>query len=302
MKEKPFFYGGQAVIEGVMMRGRENVAIAVRRPDGGIDTTSQPLADMYKGRMRNWPFIRGIIVLIETLALGTKALLHSAQVAAAEEDEGISPTLLWGSVALAVAFAVVLFFIVPLLLTRYLIDPYIASALLSNIIEGVLRIAIFIAYLKVISLIPDMKRVFAYHGAEHKVVNTYEAGMPLELDYAKNYSTSNARCGTSFLLAVMVIAIIVFALLGRPPLWLSILSRIVLIPVIAAIGYEFVRFGAAHSQNRLVRGLLAPGLKLQTLTTGEPNDSQLETAISALKKAIEADRGEPSVSNQVEQV
>jgi len=286
----------------VMMRGRESVAIAVRRPDGGIDTTSQPLADMYKGRMRNWPFIRGIIVLIETLALGTKALLHSAQVAAAEEDEGISPALLWGSVALAVAFAVVLFFIVPLLLTRYLIDPYITSALLSNIIEGVLRIAIFIAYLKVISLIPDMKRIFAYHGAEHKVVNTYEAGMPLELDYAKNYSTSNARCGTSFLLAVMVIAIIVFALLGRPPLWLSILSRIVLIPVIAAIGYEFVRFGAAHSQNRLVRGLLAPGLKLQTMTTGEPNDSQLETAISALKKAIEADRGEPLVSNQVGQV
>ena len=286
----------------MMMRGRESVAIAVRRPDGGIDTTSQPLADMYKGRMRNWPFIRGIIVLIETLALGTKALLHSAQVAAAEEDEGISPALLWGSVALAVAFAVVLFFIVPLLLTRYLIDPYITSALLSNIIEGVLRIAIFIAYLKVISLIPDMKRIFAYHGAEHKVVNTYEAGMPLELDYAKNYSTSNARCGTSFLLAVMVIAIIVFALLGRPPLWLSILSRIVLIPVIAAIGYEFVRFGAAHSQNRLVRGLLAPGLKLQTMTTGEPNDSQLETAISALKKAIEADRGEPLVSNQVGQV
>ena len=297
MKEKPFFYGGQAVIEGVMMRGQENVAIAVRRPDGEIDTTSQPLASIYKGHLRNWPFIRGIIVLIETLALGTKALLHSAQIAAAEEDEEISPIMLWGSVVLAVAFAVVLFFIAPLLLTRYLVDPYITSALLSNIIEGILRIAIFIAYLKVIGLIPDMKKVFAYHGAEHKAVNTYEAGMPLELDYAKNYSTSNARCGTSFLLAVLVIAIIVFALLGRPPLWLSILSRIVLIPVIAAIGYEFVRFGATHSQNRLVRGLLTPGLKLQTMTTGEPNDSQLETALSALKKAIEADSGKTLISN-----
>jgi uncharacterized protein YqhQ len=297
MKEKPFYYGGQAVIEGVMMRGRENVAIAVRRPDGEIDTISQPLASIYKGHLRNWPFIRGIIVLIETLALGTKALLHSAQIAAAEEDEDISPTLLWGSVALAVAFTVVLFFIIPLLLTRYLIDPYITSALLSNIIEGILRIAIFIAYLKLIGLLPDMKKIFAYHGAEHKVVNTYEAGMPLELYYAKNYSTSNARCGTSFLLAVLVIAIVVFALLGRPPLWLSILSRIVLIPVIAAIGYEFVRFGASHSQNRLVRGLLIPGLKLQTMTTGEPNDSQLETALSALKKAIEADKGKPSTSN-----
>jgi uncharacterized protein YqhQ len=301
MKEKPFFYGGQAVIEGVMMRGRENVAIAVRRPDGEIDTTSQPLASIYKGRLRNWPFIRGIIVLIETLALGTKALLHSAQIAAAEEDEDISPTLLWGSIALAVAFAVALFFVVPLLLTRYLVDPYITSALLSNIIEGILRIAIFIAYLKVIGLLPDMKKIFAYHGAEHKAVNTYEAGMPLELDYAKNYSTSNARCGTSFLLAVLVIAIIVFALLGRPPFWLSILSRIVLIPVIAAIGYEFVRFGAAHSQNRLVRGLLAPGLKLQTMTTGEPNDNQLETALSALKKAIEADSDKSLISNNQDQ-
>ena len=298
MKEKPFYYGGQAVIEGVMMRGRENVAVAVRRPDGEINVTCQPLATIYRGSLRNWPFIRGIFVLIETLALGTKAMLHSAQVVAAEEDEkGISPTLLWGSVAIAVAFAVVLFFIIPLLLTRYLVDPYITSALLSNLIEGILRIAIFIAYLKVISLIPDIKRVFAYHGAEHKVVNAYEAGVPLELNYVKNYSTSNARCGTSFLLAVLVIAIIVFALLGRPPLWLSILSRIVLIPVIAAIGYEFIRFGAAHSQNWLVRGLLAPGLKLQTMTTGEPNDSQLETALSALKKVIETDSSQPLVSN-----
>jgi uncharacterized protein YqhQ len=290
MEKKPFYYGGQAVIEGVMMRGRENVAVAVRRPDGEIDVTSQPLATIYKGHFRNWPFIRGIIVLLETLALGTQAIFHSAQIAAAEEDEkGIPPTLLWGGVTVAVAFAVGLFFIVPLLLTRYLVYPYIASALICNIIEGILRIIIFIAYLKLISLMPDIKRVFAYHGAEHKVVNAYEAGMPLELDYVKNYSTAHARCGTSFLLAVLVISIIVFALLGRPPLWLGILSRIVLIPVIAALGYEFVRFGAAHSQNWLVRGLLVPGLKLQAMTTGEPNDSQLETALSALKKVIEAD-------------
>jgi uncharacterized protein YqhQ len=273
-----------------MMRGRENVAVAVRRPDGEINVTSQPLATIYKGRLRNWPFIRGIIALIETLALGTQTILHSAQIAAAEENEkGISPTLLWGSVTIAVAFAVGLFFIAPLLLTRYLVYPYIASALVCNIIEGILRIIIFIAYLKLISLMPDIKRVFAYHGAEHKVVNAYEAGMPLELDYVKNYSTTHTRCGTGFLLAVLVISIIVFALLGRPPLWLGILSRIVLIPVIAALGYEFVRFGAAHSQNRLVRGLLVPGLRLQAMTTREPDDNQLETALSALKKVIEAD-------------
>ena len=289
-KTTPFYYGGQAVIEGVMMRGRENMAVAVRRPDGEIDVTSQPLASIYKGHIRNWPFIRGIIVLIETLALGTQVIFHSAQIAAAEEDEkGIPPTLLWGTVVIAIAFAVGLFFIAPLLLTRYLVYPYIESALIGNIIEGILRIIIFIAYLKLISLMPDIKRVFAYHGAEHKVVNAYEAGMPLELNYVKNYSTAHTRCGTSFLLVVLVISIIVFALLGRPPLWLGILSRIVLIPVIAALGYEFVRFGAAHSQNWLVRGLLVPGLRLQAMTTREPDDSQLETALSALKKVIEAD-------------
>ncbi len=289
---KPFYYGGQAVIEGVMMRGRENVAIAVRRPNGEISVTSQPLANLYKGRLRNWPLIRGIIILIETLALGIQALLHSAQVASAEEgEEGLSPTILWVTVIVAAAFAVGVFFVAPLLLTRYLLDPYITSALVSNIIEGVLRIGVFLAYLKVTSLMSDIKKVFAYHGAEHKVVNAYEAGMPLELDSVKSYSTSHARCGTSFLLAVMVISIFVFALLGRPSIWLSILSRIVLIPVIAAIGYEFIRFAAAHSQNRVMRSLLAPGLLLQALTTGEPTDSQLETAISALKKVIEADAG-----------
>jgi uncharacterized protein YqhQ len=295
-KQAPFYYGGQAVMEGVMMRGRKSVAVAVRRPNGEISLTSQPLASLYKGSARNWPFVRGIIVLIETLALGTQTLLHSAQIAAAEEEESISPVLLWGSVVVAVAFAVALFFIAPLLLTRYLLDPYITSSLVSNLIEGIVRIGIFIAYLKIIALMPDVKRLFTYHGAEHKVVNAYEAGVPLELDYVKKYSTSHTRCGTSFLLAVLVISIFVFALLGRPSIWLSMLSRIVLIPVIAAIGYEFVRFGATHYRNVIVRSLLAPGLLLQSLTTGEPNDSQLETALSAMKKVVETDTDEPTMS------
>ena len=290
----PFYYGGQAVMEGVMMRGRKSIAVAVRRPNGEISLTSQPVPSLYKGRARNWPFVRGIIVLIETLALGTQSLLHSAQIAAAEEEENISPAVLWGSVAIAIAFAVALFFVAPLLLTRYLIDPYIASSLVSNLIEGVIRIGIFIAYLKIIAFMPEVKRLFSYHGAEHKVVNAYEAGMPLELSYVRNYSTAHTRCGTSFLLAVLIISIVVFALLGRPSIWLSILSRIVLIPVIAAIGYEFVRFGAGHYRNVLVRGLLAPGLLLQAMTTGEPNDSQLETALSAMKKVVEADNREQS--------
>ena len=298
MTAELFPYGGQAVIEGVMIRGRDSVAIAVRRPDGEITVSCRPLANIYRGRLRNIPLARGLIVLIETLVLGIQSLFHSAQIASAEEEKDISPAALWGSLAIAVAFAVVLFFIAPLLLTRYFIDPYLTSALASNTIEGILRIAILIAYLKLIGVMPDIKKVFAYHGAEHKVVNAYEAGMPLELGYVRDYPTIHSRCGTSFLLAVLIIAILAFALLGRPPLWLGILSRVLLIPVIAAIAYECIRFGARHSHNRVVRCLLAPGLWLQSLTTGEPGDSQLETALSALKQAIAADSGscQPSSS------
>ncbi len=274
-----------------MMRGQGNLVIAVRRPDGEVEVISQPLAQIYKGRLRDVPLIRGVIVIIETLVLGVQCLLHSAQVATAEEEKNISPAILWGGVVIAVTFAIAIFFIVPLLLTRYLVDPFITSAILSNLIEGIIRIGIFIAYLKLISLMPDIKNVFAYHGAEHKAVNAYEAGMPLELQYVRNCPTTHTRCGTSFLLAVLIIAIIIFALIGRPSMWLSITSRIVLIPLIAAIGYEFVRFGATHSQNPIVRSFLIPGLRLQSMTTGEPNGSQLETALIALKKVIEADGG-----------
>ncbi|GAI49182.1 unnamed protein product, partial [marine sediment metagenome] len=198
---------------------------------------------------------------------------------------------LWGIVAASMAFAVALFFITPLLATRYF-DIYIASDLISNLIEGLLRIGIFIAYLKLIGLFPDIKRVFAYHGAEHKVVNAYEAGCPLELEAIKSYPTAHARCGTSFIFAVLIIAILVFALLGRPSLWLTILSRIILLPVIAALGYEVTRFLARYSKSILSRILLAPGLRLQTMTTREPDDSQLEAAISALNEVIEADNSE----------
>ncbi len=293
--EKSFHYGGQAVIEGVMIRGKEGVAISVRQPNGELNIVKQPLASIYKGRLREMPLVRGIIALVETLVLGTRALLHSAQVAAEEEGgEKIPTALLWGTVAISLALGVALFFMVPLFATRYLIDPYIDSALLSNVLEGIIRIGIFIAYLKVISLIPDIKRVFAYHGAEHKVVNAYEAGVPLEVESVKNYSTAHARCGTAFIFIVLIIAIFVFALVGRPTLWIRILSRIALIPVIAVISYEIMKFGAGHINNPIVRILLAPGLLLQAITTREPDDSQLEAAISALNEVIEIDRAADS--------
>jgi uncharacterized protein YqhQ len=293
--EKSFHYGGQAVMDGVMIRGKEGVAISVRQPNGELNTVRQPLASIYKGRLREMPLVRGIIVLVETLVLGTRALLHSAQVAAAEEgEEKIPAALLWGTVAASLALGVALFVMVPLFTTRYLIDPYIDSALLSNVFEGLIRIGIFIAYLKLISLMPDIRRVFAYHGAEHKVVNAYEAGVPLEVEAVKNYSTAHARCGTAFLFIVLILAIFVFALVGQPTLWIRILSRIALIPVIAVIGYEIMKFGAAHINNKIVRVLLAPGLMLQSMTTREPDDSQIEAAISALSEVLEIDRAADS--------
>jgi len=296
---KPFYYGGQAVIEGVMMRGKESMAISVRQPNGELNIVKQPLAKIYKGRLRETPLVRGIIVLIETLVLGTRALLHSAQIASAEEgeEEKIPAVLLWGTVAGSIAFAVALFFIAPLFTTRYFIDPYINSALLSNVVEGLIRIVIFIAYLVLIGLVPDIKRVFAYHGAEHKVVNAYEAGSPLEVEAVKSYATAHVRCGTGFIFIVLIISIFVFALLGRPPLWISVLSRIILIPVIAAISYEIMKFGASHTKNTVIRILLAPGLMLQTMTTREPDDSQLEAAISALNEVVEIDKSADSSYN-----
>jgi uncharacterized protein YqhQ len=292
---KSFHYGGQAVIEGVMIRGKEGVAISVRQPNGELSVERQPLASIYKGRLREMPLVRGIIVLVETLVLGTQSLLHSAQVAAAEEGgEKIPAALLWITIIVSLAVGVALFFMVPLFATRYLIDPYIKSALLSNIFEGLIRIGIFIAYLKLISLMPDIKRVFAYHGAEHKVVNAYEAGVPLEVESVKNYSTAHARCGTAFLFIVLIVAIFVFALVGQPTLWIRILSRIALIPVIAVISYEIMKLGAGHINNPVVRILLAPGLLLQAITTREPDDSQLEAAISALNEVIKIDKAADS--------
>jgi uncharacterized protein YqhQ len=286
-----FHYGGQAVIDGVMIRGKEGVAISVRQPDGQLNVVRQPLASIYKGRLREMPLIRGIIALVETLVLGTQSLLHSAQVAATEEvGEKIPAAVLWGTVGASLALGVALFFMVPLFATRYLIDPYIESALLSNIFEGLIRIGIFIGYLKVMSLIPDIRKVFAYHGAEHKTVNAYEAGVALEVDSVKKYSTAHARCGTAFLFIVLIVAIFVFALVGQPSLWIRILSRIALIPVIAMISYEIMKFGASHSRNPVVRILLAPGLLLQSLTTREPDDSQIEAAIAALNEVISIDQ------------
>lgn len=284
-----FFYGGQAVIEGVMIRGRKAMVTAVRRPDGQIVLDVQSLSPLYTGRLRRMPLVRGIIVLIEALVLGIKSLLFSASMSLEEEGEEFTERAGWLMIGVAMVFAVVVFFLIPLFLTR-LLNAFLSSSILFNIVEGFIRLVIFVVYLKAIGLVKDIKRVFTYHGAEHKAVNAYEAGVPMEVASVRNYGKAHRRCGTSFLFVVMIVAIIVFSLIGRPSLWLMVLSRIVLVPVIAAVGYEVVFFGANHTGNALVRAVLAPGLWLQSLTTREPEDSQLEVSIAAMKKAIELDQ------------
>ena len=291
-----FSYGGQAVMEGVMIRGRRFVSLAVRRRNGQIHINCDPLSSIYTGRLRRMPLVRGIVILFETMILGLKALERSARIAlddVVEEEGGETPG--W-FLALALVFALVLavglFLLTPLFLTRA-VDPYITSDVLSNLVEGVIRLAVLVAYLWVIAFIPDVKRVFCYHGAEHKSIHAYEAGVPLEVDEVQRFSTAHARCGTAFLLVVMVVAILAFAFLGRPPLVWRILSRIVLIPVIGAISYEIIRFSGAHSGNRLVSAILYPSLWLQSLSTRQPDDDMVEVAIQAVKTAVAADNDEP---------
>jgi len=292
MAEKDIIrYGGQAVIEGVMIRGKTSVVTAVRRPNGELATDVQPVSAGWSGRVRKIPFIRGVVILLEAMVIGIKSLLYSANVAVEEETEELPSKAIWGMIASAAVMVIVLFFLAPLFLTK-LLNQYIPNTVVFHIIEGLIRIAIFIAYLKIISLMPDIKRVFTYHGAEHKTVNAYEAGVPMEVESIKKYSTAHVRCGTSFLFTVLIIAIIIFSFIGRDILWLMIVSRIVLIPVIMGIGYEIIYFGARHTNNWIMRAIMAPGLWLQSLTTGEPDDKQIEVAIAAINKAVEMDQVE----------
>jgi len=269
------------------MRGQKYLVTAVRRSNGEIVLDKQQLSSMYTGKLRSMPLLRGIIVLIEAMVFGIRSLLFSANVSLEEEDEQISGIWMWVMLAVSMAVAVAIFFMGPLFLTKLF---NITSPFLFNIVEGLIRLTIFVIYLNVIGLMPDIKRVFSYHGAEHKTVNGYEAGAPLEVEALKKYSTAHIRCGGSFIFVVLIIAVLVFAMVGLPSMWLMVLSRIILIPVIAGLGYEVIYFGARHSNNIIMKAILAPGLWLQSLTAKPPDDSQLEVAIVALKATIEADR------------
>ena len=316
-----FYYGGQAVIEGVMMRGRSSAAVAIRKPDNSIYLYEEALNPrLYENKIFRLPFLRGVLLLWEMLVLGTRLMTLAANVAAgaldpdgdaaateknaspaseagtlppAEKPPEIGGMALIGTLLISLTIAIAIFFVGPLVVTS-LFAHVIGEGWLNLLLEGVIRLALLIGYLLLIGRVPDIQRVFGYHGAEHKAINALEQGDPLDVAHVQRASRVHIRCGTGFLLIVMVLSIFVFALVGSPALPLKILSRIVLVPVVAGIAYELMRLGAANYRFHVVRWLLAPGLALQGLTTREPDESMIECAIAALKRVLQRDKVEHS--------
>ncbi|MFA6849905.1 MAG: DUF1385 domain-containing protein [Selenomonadaceae bacterium] len=285
--ENKLMVGGQAVIEGVMMRGPKLVATAVREPSGKISVkvdSVKSIGDTYP--ILKKPMLRGVVALGESLVLGIKSLSYSAKMAG-EEDEQLSDKELVGTILFALVMAVVLFVVIPTSAAKYL-HAATTSPILLNLMEGALRLAIFLVYIYGISRMKDIKRVFQYHGAEHKTIHAYEAGVPLTVENVQKFSTLHPRCGTAFLLIVMIVSIFVFAFLGWPDLWLRILSRVILLPVVAGVSYEIIRF-AGRTKNPVVHMAILPGLWLQKITTNQPADEMVEVAIQSLEAVIATD-------------
>jgi uncharacterized protein YqhQ len=315
--QAPINVGGQAVLEGVMMRAPRTMTVAVRTPSGEIMLKKDALKLMAdKWKFLKWPILRGTIALFSSLALGMKALNFSANCAleevksgaegrgpvAVEKEKAKKTSKPMGDIAvgatmfLSLGLGLALFFYLPLYLTqamKNLMPITQASSLMFNLVDGMIRISIFLLYIFAISRMKDIKRVFEYHGAEHKVIYAYESGEPLTVDNARKYSTLHPRCGTSFLLIVMVLSILVFSFVPKSaPFYMKALSRFVLIPLIAGLSYEFIRFSSKKKDNPIIKAAIAPGLWLQRLTTREPSDDQIEVAVRALTEAVdEENRG-----------
>jgi uncharacterized protein YqhQ len=284
-----FSYGGQALIEGVLMRGRDAIAVAFRHPDGHIVWASESLrSGPHAWRLARAPFVRGLIVLYETLVVGTRWLIRSANIQASAEGVELGRGSIALMLGLTLALGVGVFFLLPL---------FIASVATSNIqqdwvqhsVEGLVRVGIFLGYLALIARMPDIRRVFEYHGAEHMTIHALEAGDPLTTGAVRKYPTAHPRCGTEFLVVVIALSIFAFSLVGRQSAGVMVGSRILLIPVIAAVGYEILRFGARHRGNPIVKAIMAPGMLVQMITTKRPSDDQIEVAIVSMEQALEAD-------------
>ena len=282
MDDKLVSYGGQAVIEGVLMRGRTTWAIAMRSPDGSIVTKSELLGGVYKSCIPRIPFLRGLILLWDALGLGTRALTISANMQT-DQDEKLEGPALYITLTLTLALAIGVFFLVPAGV-GWLAEHYFNwNPWSSNLIEGLIRLLFLVGYIWGIGYIPDIARVFGYHGAEHKTINAYEAGADLTPADVANYSVEHPRCGTAFLLTLMVLSLFFFTILGPLPLFWRLISRVVMIPILAASAYEYLRWTADHMNSPFVRLIIKPNLALQHLTTREPDEQMLEVAISAFQ-------------------
>lgn len=324
---KQFSYGGQAVIEGVMMRGSHMAAVAVRNPKGQIEIHEQPLnAALYRGRISKTPFLRGLVLLWDALGLGTRALMWSADKAMGEEDVSFNGPLGWGTVVFSLLLGIGLFFLLPTAAASGLENLFglktppaqvqelpdsvaettpeapaavpvenLASDVdfrpfIVNLLEGFVRLGLVVGYIWAIGRIPDVKRLFGYHGAEHKTINAYEAGAELTPEAVSQYPIEHPRCGTAFLLTVVFVSVLVFSVLGRPPFILLLLSRVLLIPVIAGIAYEIIRFTAKNMHNPIIRAIVIPNLALQHLTTRQPDLAMIEVAIVAFKRVLVSEK------------
>jgi len=284
-----YTYGGQALIEGVLMRGRDAIAVALRHPDGQIVYATERLDSGFHGtRWSRWPLIRGLVVLYETLVVGTRWLIRSANVQAEEEGVELGKGSVILMLGLTLLAGVGIFFLLPLLIAS-VTTANVENGFVQHFVEGLVRVAIFLGYLVLIGRAPDIRRVFQYHGAEHMTIHALEAGDPLTVTEVRKYPTAHQRCGTEFLVVVILLSIIAFSLVGRQTPLIMVVSRILLIPVIAAVGYEILRFGARHRKNRLVKVLLYPGLLVQMITTKQPTDDMIEVAIVSMEQALEAD-------------
>jgi uncharacterized protein YqhQ len=289
MEDRLVSYGGQAVIEGVLMRGKKACAMANRAPDGKIVTKLIPLAGIYQSPLAKIPFLRGLILLWDALGLGMKAITDASNIQSGEGEKIEGPTL-YLTLFFTFAVAIGIFFLAPAgvgWLTEHFLEW---NSWWSNLLEGVIRLLFLVAYIWGIGFMPEIQRVFAYHGAEHKTINAYEAGAELTPENVSTFPISHTRCGTAFLLSLMILSLLVFTLLGPLPLAWRLISRVVMIPVLAGIAYEYIRWTSNHINSSLVKALIKPNLALQSLTTREPDEKMLEVAIAsfhAMRKAEE---------------
>jgi uncharacterized protein YqhQ len=297
--KRPTLYGGQAVIEGVMIRGASRAALAVRRPDGIIVRRSIPLESWANSSLRNIALLRGVLVLLETLLVGMKSLTISANEAAADEnpddDQQLSSLAMATLLTVSLVLGIIIFFLIPVFVSR-LVEHQGANNFVANLVEGGIRLGLFIGYVWLIGKMNDIKRVFGYHGAEHMVVHAHEAKEPLTVESVRRFPPAHPRCGTSFLMTVVLVSIIMFMFFPRDPFWFLVVSRIILVPIIAGISYEFIRYAGTHQGNLWIRLFNAPNILLQDLTTRQPDEGMMEVAITAIEYAIAMDTGvaEPS--------